>query len=61
MGTEKFFDETTPQSIVKAEIVEKYFDAWAGIMCVDPQELAAKVSKGWSREADAELTPYRGA
>ncbi|MCG8418497.1 MAG: hypothetical protein MJE77_11195 [Proteobacteria bacterium] len=29
--------------------------------CVDPQELAAKVSKGWSREADAELTPYRGA
>ena len=30
-------------------------------ICVDPQELAAKVSKGWSREADAELTPYRGA
>lgn len=32
MSTETFFDETTPQSAVKAEIVEKYFSAWAAIM-----------------------------
>lgn len=30
--TENFFDETREQSIVKATIVEKYFDAWAGII-----------------------------
>jgi len=30
--TDKFFDESREQSVVKAEIVEKYFDAWAGIM-----------------------------
>src|SRR3990172_1872181 len=29
---ERFFDETTDQSVVKAEIVEKYFDAWASII-----------------------------
>ncbi len=33
MGTEKFFDETTDQSVVKATIVEKYFDTWAKIIC----------------------------
>lgn len=27
-----FFDETTEQSLVKATIVEKYFDSWAGII-----------------------------
>lgn len=32
MSTEKFFDETTDQSVVKATIVEKYFDAWAKII-----------------------------
>lgn len=32
MATEKFFDETTEQSVVKATIVEKYFDAWARII-----------------------------
>lgn len=32
MGTEKFFDETSEQSAIKAEIVEKYFDAWAQII-----------------------------
>src|SRR5262245_23049394 len=33
MGTERFFDETTDQSVVKATIVEKYFDTWAKIIC----------------------------
>lgn len=32
MGTKKFFDESKEQSQVKSEIVEKYFDAWAGII-----------------------------
>lgn len=32
MSTDSFFDESTEQSQVKAEIVEKYFDAWAGIV-----------------------------
>ncbi len=32
MATAKFFDESTDQSQVKAEIVEKYFDAWAKII-----------------------------
>ncbi len=32
MSTEDFFDESREQSRVKAEIVEKYFDAWAGII-----------------------------
>lgn len=29
---DEFFDETREQSVVKATIVEKYFDIWAGIM-----------------------------
>jgi three-Cys-motif partner protein len=32
VATEAFFDETREQSVVKATIVEKYFDAWAGII-----------------------------
>jgi len=32
MPTDTFFEESTEQSQVKAEIVEKYFDAWAGII-----------------------------
>lgn len=32
MTTSTFFDESREQSRVKAEIVEKYFDAWAGII-----------------------------
>lgn len=32
MATTTFFDESREQSRVKAEIVEKYFDAWAGII-----------------------------
>jgi three-Cys-motif partner protein len=32
MSTANFFDESREQSLVKAEIVEKYFDAWAGII-----------------------------
>jgi three-Cys-motif partner protein len=32
MATDTFFDESREQSRVKAEIVEKYFDAWAGII-----------------------------
>lgn len=32
MATETFFNESREQSLVKAEIVEKYFDAWAGII-----------------------------
>jgi len=31
-STDSFFEESREQSIVKAEIVEKYFDAWAGII-----------------------------
>jgi three-Cys-motif partner protein len=30
--TERFFEETREQSVVKATLVEKYFDAWAGII-----------------------------
>jgi three-Cys-motif partner protein len=32
VSTDKFFDESREQSLVKAEIVEKYFDSWAGIV-----------------------------
>jgi three-Cys-motif partner protein len=32
VATTTFFDESREQSRVKAEIVEKYFDAWAGII-----------------------------
>lgn len=32
MPTETFFDEQTEQSLVKSTIVEKYFDAWAGVI-----------------------------
>jgi len=32
MSAKRFFDESREQSQVKAEIVEKYFDAWAGII-----------------------------
>ena len=32
MTGQRFFDESREQSQVKAEIVEKYFDAWAGII-----------------------------
>jgi three-Cys-motif partner protein len=31
-ATETFFEESRDQSVVKATIVEKYFDAWAGII-----------------------------
>ena len=31
-NTDKFFDESREQSVVKAEIVEKYFYTWAGII-----------------------------
>ncbi|HEY3324980.1 MAG TPA: three-Cys-motif partner protein TcmP [Planctomycetota bacterium] len=32
MSTQTFFDEIREQSLVKATIVEKYFDAWAGVI-----------------------------
>lgn len=32
MSTQTFFDEIREQSLVKAAIVEKYFDAWAGVI-----------------------------
>lgn len=32
MTTDSFFEEQTEQSLVKSEIVTKYFDAWAGVM-----------------------------
>jgi three-Cys-motif partner protein len=32
MIKQQFFEESREQSLVKAEIVEKYFDAWAGII-----------------------------
>ncbi|MCL4731710.1 MAG: three-Cys-motif partner protein TcmP, partial [Planctomycetes bacterium] len=32
MVDNSFFEETTVQSQIKAEIVEKYFDTWAGIV-----------------------------
>lgn len=31
-ATDSFFDVTKEQSVVKATIIEKYFDAWAGII-----------------------------
>jgi three-Cys-motif partner protein len=38
MATDKFFDETREQSIVKSEIVEKYFDTWASIIASSQQQ-----------------------
>jgi three-Cys-motif partner protein len=32
LATDTFFEESREQSIIKAEIVEKYFDAWAAII-----------------------------
>jgi three-Cys-motif partner protein len=32
MSTDRFFEESREQSRIKAEIVEKYFDTWAGIV-----------------------------
>ena len=32
MGNDKFFDEATDQSLVKATIVSKYFWAWAKVI-----------------------------
>ncbi|MBN2129963.1 MAG: three-Cys-motif partner protein TcmP [Sedimentisphaerales bacterium] len=32
MASNSFFDEPTEQSVVKATIVEKYFDAWARVI-----------------------------
>ena len=32
MATDSFFEEQSEQSLVKSEIVAKYFDAWAGVM-----------------------------
>jgi three-Cys-motif partner protein len=32
MSTDKFFEESREQSVVKATIIEKYFDAWASII-----------------------------
>lgn len=46
MTTETFFDETTDQSRVKAEIVEKYFDSWAGIIIGTQKRRRAKAGPG---------------
>lgn len=43
MSTDSFFEETTEQSAVKAEIVEKYFDAWARIMANTQNEHADRL------------------
>lgn len=32
MTANSFFDEQTEQSLVKATIVAKYFDAWASVI-----------------------------
>ena len=32
MSTEEFFEESTPQSLVKSAIVSKYFDGWSKVM-----------------------------
>lgn len=41
MSTDRFFEESREQSRVKAEIVEKYFDAWAGIVIATQKRLRA--------------------
>lgn len=47
MGGNKFFEESREQSIVKAEIVEKYFDAWAGIIVATQQRFNNKCKIGY--------------
>jgi three-Cys-motif partner protein len=47
MGGNKFFDESREQSIVKAEIVEKYFDAWAGIIVATQQRYKNETKIGY--------------
>ncbi|MBZ5710421.1 three-Cys-motif partner protein TcmP [Nannocystis pusilla] len=43
--SEKFFDEQREQSQVKAEIVRKYFDAWAGIISGAQRQYSGAVQK----------------
>ncbi len=44
MGTEKFFDERTDQSEVKARIVQKYFYAWANVIMPTAQKNGSRIA-----------------
>ncbi|MDQ7263726.1 three-Cys-motif partner protein TcmP [Paracoccus sp. PS-1] len=44
MGTEKFFDERTDQSEVKARIVQKYFYAWANVIMPTAQKNGGRIA-----------------
>lgn len=44
MNTEKFFDERTDQSEVKARIVQKYFYAWANVIMPTAQKNGRRIA-----------------
>ena len=44
MNTEKFFDERTDQSEVKARIVQKYFYAWANVIMPTAQRNGGRIA-----------------
>lgn len=44
MSTEKFFDERTDQSEVKARIVQKYFYAWANVIMPTAQKNGNRIA-----------------
>jgi len=47
MSSEKFFDESREQSQIKTEIVEKYFDAWAGIITATQDRIGKETRIGY--------------
>lgn len=44
MGTEKFFDERSDESEVKARIVQKYFYAWANVIMPTAQKSGNRIA-----------------
>lgn len=44
MGAEKFFEERTDQSEVKARIVQKYFYAWANVIMPTAQKRGGRIA-----------------
>lgn len=44
MGTKRFFDETTEQSLVKSTIVSKYFNAWAKVVIPTAKKGSRKIA-----------------
>jgi three-Cys-motif partner protein len=44
MSTDEFFDETREQSIIKAIIVSKYFNAWTKVMMPQAKKWSNKIA-----------------